>query len=350
MNKLTQRHLVFRVLLFTSVLVSSSLINAGETKMTELTKNMQVVCVGRFVIEIPLISNIIGWDQKVDDTKIEVITPPAVNQSAFDHKVVRRVEHLRNSPQENDGFIFKEKSQLTSNSDLLVSYSDSATKYKSGDRLYSLDVLFWRPSLELKFHGRTTGKFYDEGINKISNLVKSFSPLPTKDIDHLPAGLCIESGIMLGNAPRGEGVAVSGRISEYPGVGFSFSTQTVSVPRADPTMFERIAKSFNLNDQTGNAAKASSKTLRQRKRTLNGQQGEEMVMMFDDNGEISYKANAEFYAAPKTLDKPSIKVSLGDQSHDDNTHVKFSKNLSEKEFLTLWDVLLDGIKLRPGAL
>ena len=61
-------------------------------------------------------------------------------------------------------------------------------------------------------------------------------------------------------------------------------------------------------------------------------------------------ANAKFYAEPKVLDKPIIKVSLSDQTHDNNTHQPFNKNLTEKEFLALWDALLNGIKPRPKGL
>ena len=72
--------------------------------------------------------------------------------------------------------------------------------------------------------------------------------------------------------------------------------------------------------------------------------------MTTTDGEMSIDANAELNEGPKTPGEPSIKVLLSDQTHDDNTHKPFNKNLTKEEFLALWDALLNSIKLRPGAI
>jgi hypothetical protein len=97
----------------------------------------------------------------------------------------------------------------------------------------------------------------------------------------------------------------------------------------------------------GKEITAATKFLRKGRRTLNGQPGEEVVAVITIDGETSYEANAEFYGEPNSLDKPNMEVSLSDQTHDDNTHKPYGKNLTEKEFLALWDALLNGIKPRP---
>ena len=232
---------------------------------------------------------------------------------------------------------------------MLISYSN-VSKYKSDGYLYNLDATYWRPSLEMQFHASTTDEYFETGMARISMVVKSFTPTPTSDITHLPPGLCIEQGIITGNTFRAEEVAVSGRIDEYPGLGFSFYTQTYGKPHEGKTMLERNSHSFGLGDWIGKTASASTKFLRKGKRELNGQSGEEMVAIITYNGETSFEANAEFYPDANTLNKPMIKVSLGDQTHDDNTHKPFNKNLTKEEFLALWDALLNSIKLRPGAI
>ena len=323
----------------------STPINAGGKNMTELTKNMQAVCVGRFVFEIPSVARIKGWTQNVDDTKIETISRPAMNKTAFENKIAQRVTLLKTSPHKTDGILFKDKIQLTPDS-LLFVYREN----ESNRRIFELEAWFWRPALEMKFHAGISNEDLVEGIDDISKVVKSFSPVPISDMTRLPPGLCIETGVITGSVPRGEAVAVSGRIDQYPGVTFSFSTQTQSKPHEDPTMIDRIARSFGLGDRLGKEISASTTFLRKGKRSLNGQKGEEIVAVITINGETSMKANAEFYTEPKTLDKPTIEISLSDQTHDDNTHKPYPKNLTQEEFLALWDALLNGIKLRPGAL
>ncbi|MEQ6340991.1 MAG: T6SS immunity protein Tli4 family protein [Gammaproteobacteria bacterium] len=328
-----------------AVLIGCTPNYAGEKIMTELTKTMRPVCVGRFVVEIPTAASIKGWDQKVDMSKIETVFPPALNKMAFENKVAQRETLLKTSPHETDGVLFKNKIQLTPESDLFV-YREN----ESNRRIFELEAWLWRPTLEMKFHAGISDRNLASGIERITKVVKSFTPLPTSDTTHLPAGLCIEKGIITGSHFRAEEVAIAGRIDAYPGAGFSFSTRTAGKPHEGPTMIQRIDRSFGLGDWIGKEATAATKFLRKGKRSLNGQQGEELVAVFTKNGEMHMQADAEFYPEPNTLDKPSIKVSLGDQTHDDNTHARYPKNLTQEEFLALWDALLNGIKLRPGAI
>jgi|GEM_PF-5414410 hypothetical protein len=317
-------------------------VNTGEIIMSELTKTMRPVCVGRLVVEIPAVAKINGWSQKVDYTKIESITPPSPNRKSFDAKIAQREKQLKTSPHETDGVLLKNKTQLSPDSFLFVYREDSSDTY-----LYQLDAFFWRPSFEYKFHARTADEHLAEGIDGISKLVKSFIPMPTTDLLSLPPGLCIEHGVLTGNEFRGESVTIGGLIEEYPGVYFSFSTESTSQPPEEPRMIARIERSFGMGDKVGKEMTAATKFLRKRKRQLNGQEGEELVMLATIDGVTHMSADAEFYGEPNSLDKPDFKVSLSDQSHDDNTHLPYNKILTEKEFLALWDTMLNGIKPRP---
>lgn len=317
-------------------------IHTGEIVMSELTKTMLPVCAGRFVIEIPTVARINGWDQEVDDTKIESVEPPSLNKKAFDAKVHHREMVLKTSPHDTEGHLLKSKIQLSPDSVLFVYRADKTDK-----TLYQFEALFWRPGIEYRFYSEATNKYLDEEIAEISKGAKSFIAMPTTDMATVPPGLCIEHGVITGSEFRGEHVAVSGRIDEYPGLGFSFSTQSTDKPSSDPTMIQRIDRSFGMGDKIGKEVSAATRFVRKGKRTLNGQPGEEMVLIATIDGVTHMDADAEFYAEPNTLDKPYIKVSLSDQTHDDNTHKPFNKNLTEKEFLALWDSMLNSIKPRP---
>lgn len=75
---------------------------------------------------------------------------------------------------------------------------------------------------------------------------------------------------------------------------------------------------------------ASTKFLRKDNRKLNGQSGENVIAVNAMNGRTITDAKAKFHLEPNSLDKPDITGSLRDQAHDDNTHVPFDKNLTEK--------------------
>lgn len=319
-------------------------VNTGEKVMSELTKTMQPICFGRLVVEIPVQARIMdGWDQKIDYTKIEPIIPPSPNQKAFDTKVAQLEKKLKTSPHDTDGILLKNKIQLTPDSILFVYRED-----KSDQLLYQLDAMLWRPKVEYKFHLEAATDDLAEGISIISKVVKSFTPMPTTDLLSLPPGLCVEHGVFTGSDFRSEEVALAGRIDEYPGLGFSFHTESTDRPSQDPTMIQRIEDSLGMGDEIGKELSAAIKFIRKGKRKLNGQLGEEMVTSYTKDGRTILDAKAEFYyTAPTSLDRPIITVTLSDQTHDDNTHQPYNKNLSEKEFLALWDSMLNGIKVRP---
>jgi hypothetical protein len=310
--------------------------------MSDITKTMQPVCLGRLVVEIPTVAKIRGWSQNVDDTKIESLDHPSPNRKSFDAKIAQREKQLKTSPHETDGVLFKNRIRLSPDSELLVYREDKFDHYQ-----FQLDALFWRPKFEYLFHTRTTDKYFDTGMARISNVVKSFVPMPITDLMRLPPGLCIEHGVITGSEFRGESVAIAGNLDEYPGAGFTFSTESTSKPPEDPRLIARIERSFGMGDKMGIEITAATRFLRKGKRKLNGQAGEEIVAVMTIDGVTSYEANAEFYGEPNSLDKPDITVSLSDQTHDDNTHKPYNKNLTEKEFLALWDALLNGIKPRP---
>ena len=319
-------------------------INHGKNNMTELTKTMKPVCVGRLVIEIPEVANINGWDQEVERLKIEAISPPSISRKAFDAKIYHREMVLNTSLHNTEGHRLKSKIQPSPDSVLFVYREDNIDT--TG---YGFDGFFWQSGVEYQFKSSAANSSLDVKVARISKVAQDIIATPTTDLATLPPGLCIEHGVVTGadNEYRREHVAVSGRIDAYPGLTFSFSTQSASQPSDDLTLIQRTERSLGMGDAMGKEVSAATKFLRKGKRKLNGQDGEEMVAVITLNGETSIEASAEFYAEPKVLDKPNIEVSLGDQTHDDNTHKPFNKNLTEKEFLALWDAMLNGIKPRP---
>ena len=320
-------------------------VNTGEKIMSELTKTMQSICVGRLVVEIPTVAYINGWGQGADRVKIQSISPPSLNQKAFDAKIRQREALLKTSPHDTDGVRLKTKIQLSPDSILFIFRED-----KTDATGYKYEALYWRPGVEYLFRTSSTNKYLEESIGDISKVAKSFIAMPTTDLMSLPPGLCIEHGVITGSEFRGESISVSGRIDEYPGLGFSFSMYSASLPPEPPSMIQRIEQSFGMGDKIGREMTAATKFLRKGKRKLNGQLGEEMVLIATIDGLTHMDADAEFYAEPNVLDKPYIKISLSNPTHDINTRKPFSKTLTEKEFLALWDSLLNGIKPRPKNL
>ena len=189
------KHEVVITVLKTAVLIACVFIsthtNAGEKKMTELTKNMQPVCVGQFEVSIPLIARIKGWSQNIDDTEIDSITPPSQSKIAFDDKIAQNETKLISTPHKTGGVLFNKKIQLSPEATLLVHRADRHDNF-----LYKLDAMFWSPSVEIIFHTKTTDSYLDDGIARISKVVNIFSPMSTANLMSLPPGLCLNNGVI----------------------------------------------------------------------------------------------------------------------------------------------------------
>ena len=105
-----------------------------------------------------------------------------------------------------------------------------------------------------------------------------------------------------------------------------------------------------MGDALAKTMTESTKFLRKGKRTLNGQIGEEGLISGTLDGNPFMGANAEFYGVPNVLEKPFIKIALTYDPDNDNPQQSNKKSLSEKDFLALWDALLNGIKPRTSSL
>lgn len=324
-------------------------VHTGEKIMTELTQTMRPICIGRLIFEIPAAAKLEDWNHEVDEINVNSISPPSLNQKSFDAKVSQLESKLKTSPHKTEGVLLKSKTQISPERILFIS-RESNTDTKG----YQVEALFWQSNIEYQFKDSTTNKYLEETTEIISKLMKSFIAIPSLNPSNAPPGFCLENGVLTDTGKstefRGEVISVKGRIEDYPGLEFDFSTSSTNRKNEDPTLLERNARSLGLGDAIGIAISNSTKFLRKGKRTLNGQSGEELVLINNLDGEISMHANAEFYGEPNILDKPVIRISATYYPQDANTQEPNSKTLNEKEFVALWDSLLNGIRPRSMSL
>ena len=315
--------------------------------MSEITQTKQSICVGRLILEIPSVVKIIKWRYEVDDIKINPIKPPSLNQKVFDAKVNQLESKYKNSPHITEGVRLKNKIQLSPTSVLFVFREDE--RDTTG---YGFEALSWQPYVEYKFEKNTTNKHLDNVKMRISKLTKSFVATPNINPINAQPGFCLENGVLTDTDLefRGEDITIQGGIEAYPDLEFKFTAISTNKKNEDPTLLERNARSFGLGDAIGIAISNSTKFLRKGKRTLNGQSGEELVLIGKLDGITSMHGSAEFYGEPNILEKPAIEVSLSYDPSVENTQQTNKKTLTEKEFLALWDSLINGIRPRANSL
>lgn len=317
--------------------------------MSELTKTMRPVCVGRLIFEIPAVATLEDWRYEVDFIKINSIFPASQNQKTFDAKVNQLENKLKTSPHKTEGVQLKSKTQLSPERFLFVYRKDS--KNTTG---YKVEAMFWHHATEYQFEKYTANENLENVVARISEQLKNFVAIPNMTPSNAPPGFCLDNGVLtdigMNTGFRGEVISVEGRIENHPGLEFKFSASSTNRKDEDPTLLDRIDQSFNFGDAIGIAIKNSTRFIRKGKRNLNGQSGEEYVLINKLDGETNMGAKAEFYGEPNVLNKPYTSLSITYRTPTDSTQTPNSKTLTEKEFLALWDSLLNGIRPRTNSL
>lgn len=338
---------VLLVMLLSACNTFETPVHTGKKIMSELTKTMRPICVGRLIFEIPTVAKIDKWSHEVDYIKINSITPPSLNQKAFEAKVSQLETKLKNSPHKTEGMRLKTKTQFSTERVLFVSREDNSDT--SG---YSVEALFWHPNVEYQFEKSTANENLDKVVARISSQIKSFVAIPAMDPANAPPGFCLENGVLAGTSTdyRSEDISLEAYIIDYPGLKIEFSASSTNRKYEDKTLLERHGASYGLGDVMAQIMIGGTKYLRKGKRTLNGQAGEELAAVIKLDGETSMHANAEFYGEPNVLEKPIIRLSMNYDLSEDNAQQVNKKTLTEKEFLALWDSLLNGIRPRTNSL
>ncbi len=123
----------------------------------------------------------------------------------------------------------------------------------------------------------------------------------------------------------------------FPGTGIELEIDSKVV--AQPVKIDVYEREAN----TVSAAKEGGliiKVLRKQRRTAVGQEGWEVVDTAIDNKQHQYDARFEAPGVPNSAGQTYLIVHLSTDSHKGKVN-------DEKQFLTLWDSILDSMKVAP---
>ncbi len=306
--------------------------------MTELTKNMKTVCLGRYLIDIPAKAEFSIGTAEMDSIKIEYIgTSPS--EIAFKEKVKMREAELRTAKHETEGTRLREVMDINESKQRLFAYRGNETTTR---------ITWVETSVRLgKDEWKISNDASEEYISKTKKLVARLAQqLVSRNLDDIPKvmGACIKNGLITGKSYERENFT-GGIHLESPDIVISIKSETSGPREPGQTMWDRVDRA---NTMAGEVFGITFKPIRRAEVTIDGRKGQEYVSVLPDKNIENFNAKAEVYgdATPKS---PTFKIEMDMQrplkpNADDKT-----KTLTNEEALALWDAVLKSIRPRPGA-
>jgi hypothetical protein len=340
---------ILKALLFLAGICACSIGFSEEPKMTNpLLSNARPWCIGRLVFDRPAASEISHQRYEFRGEKLE--TQHNVPLATYDAKVNMLRNELRTKKGIDPGnrnnetnHIWLEKELAPTQESRVFVYQSSETEgvtlpFDTQGYVYDKGTLFHTiGEIGSGAIGRVQG-IYDDTIRRIE--ARENWTVPTEP------GFCFDGGIVSGSSTYSEEVSQS--FALMPGRPALLVIKLRDSVAQDQS--ESLTKTLpSLRAQLGRLP-GHYRILREGKRTVAGMNAEEVLFEIRDGGVTSYQFYLLAPGDPSTLAKPhtAIQLLLGANSPSLTPEQAMSP-VDEAGALQVWDTLLNGLRLRPGA-
>jgi len=308
--------------------------------MTQLTKNMQTVCFGRYLMDIPATAEFSMGSAEIDDIQIthKGIVP---NEVVFRNQVKQRETELRAQKHDTEGTRLREELGINEGKQRMFVYrgNNFSTSLSFVETTSLSNRNLWLIHYEAA----------DEDVPEVKNLIARFATnLQSRDMLEIPKtpGFCIKNGFISSVGKESENL-IAGIQMELPVFSITIKSETSGPRERGNTLWDRVERAEkDVNEIYG--IKLPIGVVRRAEVQVDGRKGQEYVTITPEKGIERFNAKAEIYgdATPK---KPTFKIEMDaawvkNPSKDQKKHM-----LSKEEALALWDSILKNIRPRPGA-
>ncbi|HDR8974752.1 TPA: hypothetical protein QDB24_006624 [Burkholderia vietnamiensis] len=342
---------VATISLIVAGMCACSVVFSGESAVTNpLLSKSRPWCVGRFVFDRPVASEISNQSYEFRGEKIDV----KHNSSAaeYDSKVKLLSSRLNGSQRVNPGTGVK----------INHSWLEKELRPRNDSAVFVYQEYYSKSGLDFKTEGylldggnlfHTVGGIGAEALGQAEEIYKdTYRRIKSRDNWSVPteSGFCIDGGIVTGSSTYSEEVTQSFALmpESRPALLVIQMRDSVSQDR-DPSasLLKTLPDLRAKLDSIG----AHYRILRQGHRKVAGIEAEEVLFEAKDGGVTEYRFSLLAPGDPSTLAKPhtSIQMILGDISSHDMPAKERTSPVDEARALQAWDTLLNSLRLRPGA-
>ncbi|KVN89719.1 T6SS immunity protein Tli4 family protein [Burkholderia ubonensis] len=337
-------------LIIAGMCACSVVFSGGLAVTNPLLSKSRPWCVGRFVFDRPVVSEISNQSYEFRGERIDVKHKSSVAE--YDSKVKALGTKLNSSQRVNPGTGVK----------INHSWLERELHPRSDSAVFVYQEYYSKSGLDFKTEGylldggnlfHTVGGIGAEALGQAEEIYKdTYRRIKSRDNWSVPteSGFCIDGGIVTGSSTYSEEVTQSFALmpESRPALLLIQMRDSVSQDR-DPaaSLLKTLPDLRAKLDSIG----AHYRILRQGHRKVAGIDAEEVLFEAKDGGVTEYRFSLLAPGDPSTLAKPhtSIQMILGDISGRDMPADERTAPVDEAGALQAWDTLLNSLRLRPGA-
>jgi hypothetical protein len=316
---------------------TQKLTNAKQgNAMTELSKNMKTVCIGRYLIDIPKDADFSLGDSESDSVKIERI-PAFTSESAYRERLRDHEQMLRSSPHKKEGIRLRSVTQVNGGKQtIFVSRRTADESFVSlVETFVAADSTAWKVFIDVA----------DEDVAPVSaEATSTASSLASRQSSDIPkaAGACIRDGL-LSRTPTQRETFNGGARLEGRSWSLSVTSETSTARETGKQLFDRVDRAIDMA-----GSNSGIKKLRRAKVDADGRVGQEYIAIYPDSHANILDAKLELYGSGKPQ-VPTIKLQMevGSPRKADPTDPRVF--MKDEDALALWDAIVKSIRPRPGA-
>ena len=346
LHNITPRQQAIIVCMTLSLLVGAySIRNFHDLiKVQTMTQTMKTMCVGRFLIDVPVDAPVSfrpaflsGWtiSTRIDETDQQFAERLAAKEAELraarnekGWESLETVLPVRHDMVQGKVFVFDRTwSHFFEDGKRMETQAAAVHGYiRTGQT--SLDF--------------TARYLNTEDVRELAQLVTQVRALKEGEVPTAP-GFCFGRAMLLDPllASQNERVTMFVGIKDHPDI--SIVLDTAAGLKSDPSLLARHNNSYRQEHAS------HFHILRSGPKSHAGMQGEELLeRVREDNGNLRHSFDWEGHDNPKDLFKPQLSLSLGSGYSRPGRHV--TSSLWDDAILALWDKLADSLRVRPTIL
>jgi hypothetical protein len=326
-----------------------------QQEVARMTKEMETVCLGRFLIDMPSEAQLGLRGVRVDGLEIESFEELTAD---FLTRLALREKRLKGEPKQLVGTEYLESvTEVNTDNDVVGKIFVHGRTLKEGTRMSGSERKRYRYEgvvVEAMVHGggmsfEIGAKDYNPDL--IENLPKLVAKLVPNRSNRAPTepGFCFDGGWFRDplTADQGERIMMNAHLPSHPDIRFLTILAAGNKPATQSLLERSAATDAGL---TPDEKKRISR-LRADRRTIGGIVGDELVRRFvEQNDAISYSFWWEVDGTENDVFVPHVLFQMDTGESD---HGPVPSSLSQEAVMPLWDKISSSIRLHhprpPGA-
>lgn len=318
-------------------------------EVAKMTAKMQTVCVGRFLIDLPVDAGYYINGAYVGGFRV---TWTEESREQFAARLARREAEINGvtNPLGRKNLESVKAVDANGFAGKLFTFGRSSTHTLDGDVRQ-----VWE-TVKLEGYVNGNGKsfnFISDGYDpaKAGNLPRLIDQLREVPAGSIPsaAGFCFGPGMLIDpvSAAMVEKVVLFATLPRHPDIVIAFNTMA-GLKRISPGLLQRRAKAA-ANEPPWVRARFS--TLRSGIRTINGFVGEEEVLkVTEKNFRLVYGFDWELVGTENNVLAPAMHLEMSSGNNPQSGGEPVQSSLGQEALLELWDKMASSIRLRPATM